>query len=55
MTRSARRRMRPSRRRQAISSAISPPGRDMPGGAQNVMELWRPFIEQQAGGTLDST
>ena len=28
-------------------------GRDMPGGAQNVMELWRPFIEEQAGGTLD--
>ena len=29
-------------------------GRDMPGGAQNVMDLWRPFIEQQAGGTLDN-
>ncbi|GAA6199476.1 cobaltochelatase subunit CobT [Aquicoccus sp. SU-CL01552] len=28
-------------------------GRDMPAGAQNVMELWRGFIEQQAGGTLD--
>ncbi len=28
-------------------------GRTMPGGAQNVMELWRPFIEEQAGGTLD--
>ncbi|MDI3336277.1 cobaltochelatase subunit CobT [Defluviimonas aestuarii] len=28
-------------------------GRPMPGGAQNVMELWRPFIEEQAGGTLD--
>ncbi len=28
-------------------------GRQMPGGAQNVMELWRPFIEEQAGGTLD--
>ena len=25
----------------------------MPAGAQNVMELWRPFIEEQAGGTLD--
>ncbi len=28
-------------------------GRPMPGGAANVMELWRPFIEEQAGGTLD--
>ncbi len=28
-------------------------GRDMPGGAQNVMELWRGFIEQQAGDTLE--
>jgi len=28
-------------------------GRDMPAGAQNVMDLWRGFIEQQAGGTLD--
>ncbi|MCW3781861.1 cobaltochelatase subunit CobT [Defluviimonas salinarum] len=28
-------------------------GRKMPGGAQNVMELWRPFIEEQAGGTLE--
>ena len=28
-------------------------GRRMPGGAQNVMDLWRPFIEEQAGGTLD--
>ncbi|TDE41051.1 cobaltochelatase subunit CobT [Antarcticimicrobium sediminis] len=28
-------------------------GRDMPAGAQNVMELWRGFIEQQAGGTLE--
>ena len=28
-------------------------GREMPGGAQHVMELWRPFIEEQAGGTLD--
>ncbi|MCV2863644.1 cobaltochelatase subunit CobT [Defluviimonas sp. WL0075] len=28
-------------------------GRPMPGGAGNVMELWRPFIEEQAGGTLD--
>ena len=28
-------------------------GRDMPKGAQNVMELWRGFIEDQAGGTLD--
>ncbi|QYZ71072.1 cobaltochelatase subunit CobT [Neotabrizicola shimadae] len=28
-------------------------GRDMPRGAQNVMDLWRPFIEEQAGGTLD--
>ena len=28
-------------------------GRDLPAGAQNVMQLWQPFIEQQAGGTLD--
>jgi cobaltochelatase CobT len=28
-------------------------GRDMPKGAQNVMELWRGFIEAQAGGTLE--
>ncbi len=27
-------------------------GREMPKGAANVMELWRPFIEGQAGGTL---
>ena len=29
-------------------------GRDLPRGAQNVMELWRPFIEEQAGGTLET-
>ncbi|WP_212523647.1 cobaltochelatase subunit CobT [Actibacterium sp. MT2.3-13A] len=29
-------------------------GRPLPEGAQNVMELWRGFIEQQAGGTLDA-
>ncbi len=29
-------------------------GRDLPRGAQNVMELWRGFIEDQAGGTLDT-
>ncbi|MEM6308459.1 MAG: cobaltochelatase subunit CobT [Pseudomonadota bacterium] len=29
-------------------------GRDMPEGAANVMELWRPFIEEQAGGTLEN-
>jgi cobaltochelatase CobT len=28
-------------------------GRPMPRGAANVMELWRGFIEQQAGGTLE--
>ena len=28
-------------------------GRALPRAAQNVMELWRPFIEEQAGGTLD--
>ncbi|MCL4107620.1 UNVERIFIED_CONTAM: hypothetical protein GTU68_022081 [Idotea baltica] len=28
-------------------------GRDLPKGADNVMELWRGFIENQAGGTLD--
>ncbi|MCA0921111.1 cobaltochelatase subunit CobT [Pseudooceanicola nanhaiensis] len=28
-------------------------GREMPEGAQNVMELWRPFIEEQAGATLE--
>lgn len=29
-------------------------GRDMPRGAENVMELWRGFIEDSAGGTLDN-
>ncbi|HAW47913.1 MAG TPA: cobaltochelatase subunit CobT [Roseovarius sp.] len=29
-------------------------GRDLPPGAQNVMDLWRGFIEEQAGGTLES-
>ncbi|WP_109466449.1 cobaltochelatase subunit CobT [Albibacillus kandeliae] len=29
-------------------------GRDLPKGAQNVMELWRGFIEDQAGGTLEN-
>ena len=28
-------------------------GRDLPPGAANVMNLWRGFIEEQAGGTLD--
>ncbi|MEL6645806.1 MAG: cobaltochelatase subunit CobT [Pseudomonadota bacterium] len=28
-------------------------GRDLPKGAENVMELWRGFIEEQAGGTLE--
>jgi len=28
-------------------------GRPLPASAANVMELWRPFIEQQAAGTLD--
>ncbi|SEQ37448.1 cobaltochelatase subunit CobT [Thalassovita taeanensis] len=28
-------------------------GRDLPPAAQNVMELWRGFIEDQAGGTLE--
>jgi cobaltochelatase CobT len=28
-------------------------GRSMPRGAQNVMDLWRGFIEEQAGGTLE--
>lgn len=28
-------------------------GRPLPTGAENVMNLWRPFIEDQAGGTLD--
>ncbi|MBS0563762.1 MAG: cobaltochelatase subunit CobT [Proteobacteria bacterium] len=28
-------------------------GRPMPGGAGHVMELWRPFLESQAGGSLD--
>ena len=28
-------------------------GRDLPKGADNVMELWRGFIEDQAGDTLD--
>ncbi len=29
-------------------------GRPLPGGAANVMDLWRPFIEEQAGGTLEN-
>ncbi|MEL6839695.1 MAG: cobaltochelatase subunit CobT [Pseudomonadota bacterium] len=29
-------------------------GRDMPKGADNVMELWRGFIEDHCGGTLES-
>ena len=29
-------------------------GRDLPPGADNVMNLWRGFIEDQAGGTLES-
>ncbi|MFG6593015.1 cobaltochelatase subunit CobT [Sulfitobacter sp. 1A13368] len=28
-------------------------GRDLPAGAENAMELWRGFIEDQAGGTLE--
>jgi cobaltochelatase CobT len=28
-------------------------GRDLPAGAQNIMELWQGFIEEQAGGTLE--
>ncbi|MFP4326456.1 MAG: cobaltochelatase subunit CobT [Paracoccaceae bacterium] len=28
-------------------------GRDLPPGAQNAMELWRGYIEAQAGGTLE--
>ena len=28
-------------------------GRPLPVGAENVMDLWRPFIEDQAGGTLE--
>jgi len=29
-------------------------GRDLPAGANNVMNLWRDFIEAEAGATLDS-
>ena len=29
-------------------------GRDLPSGAQNVMNLWKGFIEDQAGGTLEN-
>ncbi|PIE14582.1 MAG: cobaltochelatase subunit CobT [Rhodobacterales bacterium] len=29
-------------------------GRTLPPGAQNVMELWQGFIEEQAGGTLEN-
>jgi cobaltochelatase CobT len=29
-------------------------GRDLPAGAENVMELWRGFIEEQCGDTLDN-
>ena len=28
-------------------------GRDLPKSAQHVMDLWRGFIEEQAGGTLE--
>ncbi|MCA0274135.1 MAG: cobaltochelatase subunit CobT [Proteobacteria bacterium] len=28
-------------------------GRDLPRAAQHVMDLWKPFMEEQAGGTLD--
>ncbi|MBY5988349.1 cobaltochelatase subunit CobT [Roseovarius atlanticus] len=28
-------------------------GRELPDGARNVMELWKGFIEEQAGGTLE--
>jgi len=28
-------------------------GRELPAGAQNVMDLWRDFIEAEAGGTLE--
>ena len=28
-------------------------GRPLPKGADNVMDLWRPYIEEQAGGTLE--
>ncbi|MDO5630904.1 MAG: cobaltochelatase subunit CobT [Paracoccus sp. (in: a-proteobacteria)] len=28
-------------------------GRALPPGAQHIADLWRPFVEQQAGGTLD--
>lgn len=29
-------------------------GRDLPAGADNAMDLWRGFIEEQAGGTLEN-
>ncbi len=29
-------------------------GRELPAGAKNAMELWRGFIEDQAGGTLEN-
>ena len=29
-------------------------GRELPPGADNAMELWRGYIEEQAGGTLDN-
>lgn len=29
-------------------------GRDLPAGAQNVMNLWKGFIEEQAAGTLEN-
>ncbi|AXI48827.1 cobaltochelatase subunit CobT [Sulfitobacter sp. SK012] len=29
-------------------------GRDLPAGAENVMELWRGFIEERADGTLEN-
>ncbi|TMV89708.1 cobaltochelatase subunit CobT [Thioclava sp. BHET1] len=30
-------------------------GRQLPPGARNVLDLWRPFIEQQAGEALENT
>ena len=52
MPRSPTRHRRRWRRPPAIWCAISPPGRTLPPGAQNVMELRRDFLDGQAGATF---
>ena len=40
------------RRRLSRAPAL-PPGRALPSGRSTSLDLWRPFIEEQAGGALD--